>query len=625
MPQPVQIVPTMRHPHSMVVINNNTFFDDSVAESTFYGASSIFVINSPKGEDRTIVPMTKASNFLEEFGVGNFTQNGQPYFNAYNFLSKNNNVLAYIMRVTADDASYANAVIVAKVKKTAAVDEATPAKFEVFFSVVNLPGVLSVDDLTSKARALREDTPDGEGFTTYPLLAFHSTGRGEYGNNLRFRLIKDTNLDLENSFLNYRLDVYELEEYLKIKNAVKGSLYEDAIEGYNTLFIGDTLNDIERSKAKLITFQENFEDLYEEYIEHVNPDIVVPYEQFDFFYGIQKADTDPIEGYEIISNREDVVNLESAEGVALVGGSDGNFGRARTDAEKVIREGAISEAYSKAFQGEYDRRILSKRQVPQNLFFDANYPKEVKFDIINWLVSRHDGYGHLDAGIVNTLTDAIGFGEEMYNLGHITHGKHFQSHEVRDPFTNKRIRVTYPYFLAGALPTHFMNGMHLPYAASDAQLSGHVKRSVKPDLDADDSISKEQLYILRLNYLETVAENVYYRATQSTSDIGKTRNDWSDLNEENNVYVLLDYKRKLENMVADLSYDFSEAEDRDQFSEAARRLFSADIGTKVRELNVRFDMNPWEEERSILHCYLDVVFRTISKRSIIEIDVNPRV
>jgi len=45
----------------------------------------------------------------------------------------------------------------------------------------------------------------------------------------------------------------------------------------------------------------------------------------------------------------------------------------------------------------------------------------------------------------------------------------------------------------------------------------------------------------------------------------------------------------------------------------------------VRDADVSFAMNKWEEERSILHCYLWVIFKTINKRQIIEIDINKRV
>ena len=35
-------------------------------------------------------------------------------------------------------------------------------------------------------------------------------------------------------------------------------------------------------------------------------------------------------------------------------------------------------------------------------------------------------------------------------------------------------------------------------------------------------------------------------------------------------------------------------------------------------------MNAWEAERSIMHCYVAIQFRTLNKRTIIEIDVNKR-
>ena len=131
---------------------------------------------------------------------------------------------------------------------------------------------------------------------------------------------------------------------------------------------------------------------------------------------------------------------------------------------------------------------------------------------------------------------------------------------------------------------------------------------------------KEEFYKLRLNYYQAVAENKFIRGTQSTS-----QNIWSDLTEENNMIVLLEMKRKLEDMVAKLTYNLAEPEDRKRFEEDAQRMFATYPGNKIREFAVEFKMSAWEEERSILHCYLSVVFRTMVKRGIIEIDINKRV
>jgi len=139
-------------------------------------------------------------------------------------------------------------------------------------------------------------------------------------------------------------------------------------------------------------------------------------------------------------------------------------------------------------------------------------------------------------------------------------------------------------------------------------------------IDADDIDTKEALYTNRVNFFECIAEDTYVRGVQGTS-----QKQWSDLSEENNVAVVLEMKRILEEFVSSKLYNFAEAEDRVLFTQDADRLFADYRNKKVRSFNVYFDMNAFEEERSILHCYLAVVFRTIAKRGIIEIDINKRV
>ena len=76
-------------------------------------------------------------------------------------------------------------------------------------------------------------------------------------------------------------------------------------------------------------------------------------------------------------------------------------------------------------------------------------------------------------------------------------------------------------------------------------------------------------------------------------------------------------------MVSSLAYNFSEAEDRKLFTESADRLLSQYRGM-CQSAKVRFEATQFEEQRSAIHCYLDVVFKGIIKSGIIEIDINPR-
>ncbi|WP_171567670.1 hypothetical protein, partial [Brevibacillus sp. MCWH] len=221
------------------------------------------------------------------------------------------------------------------------------------------------------------------------------------------------------------------------------------------------------------------------------------------------------------------------------------------------------------------------------------------------------------------ITDAIAWGESMSNIGDRIFSKEFQHYKIRDPFTGKTIPVTTTYFAAMKLPNHVKTfGTHIPFVGEDyAKLTGYINGSLRPIVDADDVDVKEKLYELRLNFFQAVNDVTFVRATQSTS-----QNKWSDLSEENNMRVLLEMKRKLEDMNASLIYNFAEASDRERFKEQANILFANGyIGTKVRSAEVEFGMSKFEEERSILHCYLAVVFKTLAKRVILEIDVNPRV
>ena len=123
-----------------------------------------------------------------------------------------------------------------------------------------------------------------------------------------------------------------------------------------------------------------------------------------------------------------------------------------------------------------------------------------------------------------------------------------------------------------------------------------------------------------IRLFESVSENIFQRGAQTTA-----QNIWSDLSEEHNMHELFDIKRTIEDYASSVIYNFAEIEDRNRFTEDARMLFSNRIGTRLRSLDVRFEMNKWEEERSILHCYIEVIFKTIAKRVIVEIDINKRV
>jgi hypothetical protein len=198
--------------------------------------------------------------------------------------------------------------------------------------------------------------------------------------------------------------------------------------------------------------------------------------------------------------------------------------------------------------------------------------------------------------------------------------KNPQWYVVRDADTRKKYPVTITYYFAQYYPSHIKNnGNHVPFVNAYAVLTGHVKNSLQPVVEESEMDLKEWLYTNRFNYFEATGENRFLRACQNTAQVGN-----SDLLEENNMNVLFELKHILEVDARNRLYNFANVEDRKRFTEYEEAKFAPWVGRKLYSFSIRFDMNEWEAERSILHCYVAVQFRTLAKRTIIEIDVNRR-
>jgi hypothetical protein len=71
-------------------------------------------------------------------------------------------------------------------------------------------------------------------------------------------------------------------------------------------------------------------------------------------------------------------------------------------------------------------------------------------------------------------------------------------------------------------------------------------------------------------------------------------------------------------------YNFAEPEDRQLFTEVLTERVRR-YKDLVRSISVLYDMTEEEEARSILHCYVEITFKTIAKSSIVELNINRRV
>lgn len=613
MPQSGQIIPKYQFPNVEVVINDNTIYNPKTP-TTDPLVRAFHVFTSDKGRDGVILKMNSVSSYQDEYGVPNFALHGQAPYMPYASLSGNGS--CYCMRITDDAAAFANVMLIACVKF-----DNVSQKFQIKF-ISQTDTVTNVDQIdTLMAAALKEGVDvDAEGFSHYPLMTYFSTGKGIYGDYYRARITSDNKGDKTYGFKNYVIEFLSAESGLRrIDRYPNVSLWNDAAVGSTSFFINDVINDTDTGSSVInVDFNYGF---YEKFLNYYNTNTTsgnkLDVKTADLLFGKIIGTSTAITDIEYLTGLG-IITLDNPNGIPLESGDDGKFSK---ETASIARDQAISAAYIKAFQGKTNKGIKSKKRYPVEFFFDANYPEEVKTELVKLVQDRGDCQCYLDAGLQPTTTTLTAWAVENANKGDRQIMKEGHWYEIKDPNTGKRIQVTTTYYLATILPSHLKNNsLNTPVTGTlYAKLNGHIKNSLQPVIDADDNDIKEILYENRVNYYEATAENTFVRSTQSTSQL-----ETSDLLEENNMRVLLAMKRDLETMSASQMYNFAEPEDRKKFTEAADRLISK-YKSMVRTAKVSFGMNAYEEQRGILHCYLEIIFKTMVKSGIIEIDINSRV
>lgn len=382
-------------------------------------------------------------------------------------------------------------------------------------------------------------------------------------------------------------------------------------------------------------------------IAEMEKNLTINLDEFDIFFGNNIAGVDSnIKIIKSFNNAQsagvtgidgntdydiNAIDINVIDGNTLFYGSNGTFTYDYTDSTFL---NDLKDCYTKAFNGTYDKRILSAQRTPVVALFDANYPDAVKSAMVQLALTRNDGLVYLDSGILpnlsystlNELTQK--YSDMITNLtnqfesltGSNIISKNIQHYYIKEPTSKKRVPVTITYFLSKQYASHVIDyGTHIPFVKGYARLSGHIRDSLYPTIDSYEYNFKELLVENRFNYFETIGDNIFQRACQNTDQTKVT-----DLLEENNVATLYELKRAIEEDINDRLYNFADADVRSTFKDYEDAKFATWKNNKVQDFSIEFRMNEWEAERSILHCYLDVTFRGLMKRAILEIDINKR-
>lgn len=603
-------IPDYDHPFNVTLINDNSTITPrgSVLEDR---VNYLCIFIGGKGRDNKLIKKETKADFISEFGEPNMQKYGQPILNAWASVVDAYSH-AWCMRVMPLDACYSNIIVSAKYKI------AEGNNLEIKLVSKSEMALNNGDQMESIMDQERNDEEDEAGYKTIPLFAIRALGRGVYGNSLRIRL---TNIFRKKSVIDYRpyrLEILDVEQGNTVVESFDGCLYDHAINSRSMIFNDILDGEVTYSeRLGMIVNEEAFEFLYNEYKKMFDERIGQPcpvenHRLFDPIFGLNNNKTKQ-DRVKIIN---DELALDRLDGVPLVGGNDGAFENG-IDLEGEV----VEDLYIKAFSGQFDKSVLSPRRTPVKFILDANYPLAVKRQIVNLAIARYDAFVYLDAGIIHTNEEAMVFGGDTADLNYRIVSKCYQHYQIRDPFNGKKETVTMTYHLAQQLARHIeLYGSKTPFTGEAySVLTGAVKNSIMPILDEWNEDVKEQLYDVRLNYYEALGENIFARGTQRTAQDLE-----SDLSEEHNMIMLLEIKDIAERETIKRRYNFAEPEDRQLFTEVLNERIR-DYKDMVREIEVIYDMSAEEEVRSILHCYVEVTFRSIAKSSIVELNINPRI
>lgn len=660
--------------------------DDAVAATADTSVKEVLAFISGKGIDNTWIKKSSRESAVKTFGDSNFKLYGQPLMQALSVVDHDNTAVWMMRVMPENAAFSNSVVSAYyKADTSESVANPMERKFRIKLTAKSFEDVKTVDDFEEKVvtpdGALKPNASayvDDEGYTQAEIMAVRASGRGTYGDNYYLRIQKETSYEKEFGIKLYKFEIDNNESgFTNEANYVGASVTSAKYFSEGITLINDVLDDVEKGIAPvdIRMNEDNVEVVYDAYIEftkQLHKDLVTWYEshqteeveamveatedenlpaldEFDIFYGVNPDSTTSHPGIQFIKKltsdvntgaegykaadytNADVVDFQSATGLQLKNGSNGYFDNPRkveeiADQQKITvqwtKDQEVEECYNNAFNGTYDKRILSKTRMGISAIFDANYPYSVKQTIADIVEVRQDTRAFLDTGIVNTLSTSSA--RSLINLYGIFDNRDISvdihNYKVTDPDTGKKCNVTISYFNAQQYADHINAGnFYRPMVKDYCQLSGHVRDSLLPVIDDYEKELKEMLKNARLNYYEPIDDNVYQRGIQNT-----TQKDESDCLEENNVCILHELVNAIEKDANSEIYNFADIDTRSTFVNTEKAKYDSWTGTYVDSWDLTFATSTYEFNHQIMHLYISMTFRGLNKIVVAEVDLNKR-
>ena len=673
-----QIVPQYSFPHEEVYILDNSARDLSEVEDTTNIRYYITPFVGPKGPDNKLIKIRNVASYRKTFGSTDFKKYGQPHLMPEALLNQAN-VNVWAMRLMPEDATYANNVLSLWYK---ADTDAKTFRIKFTSKAVTMSSGsedIDMSEILPDRDALNEygSIPDGpttegvyvkDGYTQVPLACFTAIGRGVYGNKYRWRITPATDYEKSYGIKVFNFSVIDTDSSSIVSSTIGSMTVSSNISG--TVFFNDLMEDanVENLGGKIYVYEDNFLKLYDAYVaflEKMNEKypgdaVEIPRtDTFDPLFGTQvKKDGTRVtkrqpyitflapydseaaskEGYvadNFAKEGEELTQLDNIAGNDFGGGSDGAQLEAaeKSDDPEAARQAIYDSLYQAAFSGKIDKAILSPNRIKCTAFFDANFSIPVKMSLVRLALVRAHALVYLDTGIRSSLgsTDVDSMVTDYRQLDELVDefqnfsenwivSVNAQHYYIKESSTGRRIPVTTTYYLASTDAT-YRDGSNGTVARTgvNARLSGHIKNSLAPVIDESDADLKQALNDARINFFETIADNVFERVTQSCYV-----HSASDLLEETNAQAIIDWVTILEAECRAHRYEQTTAAGRQEFKEYLMDKYSYMAETVFTSMDIEYTANAYEQARNIVHLITQVQLPTLQKVTLIEVDVNQR-
>lgn len=523
-------------------------------------------------------------------------------------------------------------------------------------------------DLANTFKSFKISVMDGNQTLETRTISFYYAAVNDKTSSYLPDLINDPNDGMENITCDYNPDVIPLlvKEY---NEKVYGPATNKQVYYYGQKFnlkrmisINDDVPDsddnhweVETLRSYMTLTDQTFDIILGTNM-NINPYVTRTYKINDTTpaYGLVLEDV----VYDDDTSEQLTIGIADAYGNKMSGGNEGCFlttaQGGTADSEEDV-ENAIIDAYRFAYDpdlipnGEaekygsgaafsFDRRVYSINQFPVNFIPDAGFPVEVKIAISNCCLQRGDCVAFFDTMTgqedVDTIIDMAVSVRKFVN-GYDTWRESVDMYwaKAHDPITKQIINVPSSYMLCYTYPTHWANygAKHVPLAGASYGLfqtydrntfpNGYIENTMFPVFD--DSLDAETMQMLdkgeSVNYCQfsNDGDRNVIRANQNT-----TQTTLSAMTELNNVFIVLDIKRDVEQMCAEYGYTFFDETDLARFNTSLEQLVAKYAAQQVKSITGEFFYSDQDEERGILRLIIDLVHKKLVKICIVDINVN---